>query len=127
MVNRLADLALRVHILKKAARLQLRERLRYLLLCRRVHTALIPLWVAVCGYSAFIATCCIYPHFAVVIHLDAPANEATPDLPTFLLFSTISLLCGLGVLVVLATRRMLSEYWFLNFFVHYGRRSKPNC
>ena len=124
MIDRLAILALRAHILKKALRLRVRERLDYLLICRRVHGAVIPLFAAVCAFSAFIAVCCIYPHFAVIIHLDPPANEAVPDIPTFLLFSALALFCGAGVFIVLATRRMLAECWLLDFLVHYAPRGR---
>lgn len=124
MIDRFASLALRAHIPKKAAKLRLQERLRYLVLCRRVHAAVIPLWAAVGFYSAFIAVCCIYPHFAVIIHLDAPASEAVPDLSTFALFSAAALFCGVGVSIVFATRRMLAEYWLLSFLVHYVRPGK---
>ena len=127
MIRRLASLALRFHILKKAARLRTRERLRYLLLCRWVHAAVIPVWTAVGAYAAFIAACCIYPHFAVIIHLDTPANEAVPDVPTFLLFSVVAVFCGAGVLIVFAARRILAEYWLLDFLVHYVLRGKRNC
>jgi hypothetical protein len=79
------------------------------------------------AYAVFIAVCCIYPHFAVIIRLDTPANEAVPDVPTFLLFSALAVFCGAGVLIVFATRRILAEYWLLDFLVHYVLRGERNC
>ena len=119
MLLQLAHFVLRAHILKKAARLGLPERLRYLRMARRVHGAIIPLWTVGALATAFIATCCIYPHFAVMIHLDEPANEAVPDVWTFAAFSLAALFLAFGVLLLFFTRRMLASYRLLLFVTYY--------
>jgi len=121
MFTWLAYFVLRVHILKKAARLQLSERLAYLLMSRRVHGVLIVLWTAGALASAFVATCCIYPHFAVIIHLDTPADEAVPDVWTAKAFFMATGFFVVGTLLLFVTRRMLAAYWLLLFFTYYVR------
>src|SRR6266487_3697027 len=103
MLSRLAHFVLGIHILKKAARLSLADRLRYLLLARRVHGAVIVMWIVCAFLSAFIATCCIYPHFAVIIHLDKPADEAVPDVWTFAAFFAATVFSAVGTLLLFVT------------------------
>ena len=60
--------------LKRAARLNVPDRLRYLMMTRKVLGAMLLLNAAVALCTSFIAMRWIHPHLAVIIHLDSPGD-----------------------------------------------------
>jgi hypothetical protein len=96
--------------------------LRYLMMARKVHDAMLLLNAAAALYTSFIATCCMYPHFGVVVHPDSPADEALGDVWTGAGSSELTLFLVLCVVAGLCTRRMLAEYWLAVFLTYYGPR-----
>ncbi len=120
MFSRLAQFVLRVHILKKASRLHLHERLSYLLLARRVHGVMILVWAVGALASAFIAACSLFPHLAVIIHLDSPADESIPDALTSAAFFLATVFLTVGISLLFITQRMLAMYWLLVFMTHFA-------
>jgi hypothetical protein len=119
MFLKLAHFVLGLHIIKKSVRLRTVARLRYFLLARRVYGALIPFFCFAALSGLFIAICCIYPHFAVIIHLDKPADEAIPCVRDFLVFCLLSTFSAMMVPILILGRRLLANYWLLFFLAEY--------
>ena len=127
MLSNLAKIILKLHILKKTARLPMRERLRYLQLCRRVHGAMIPFCAFFVVASVFVAICAFSPSFAVMVHLDTPATVGASDVFAFTMFILAAAFFGILFSALFVTRELLAEYWLLIFVAHYFPVSRaPN-
>lgn len=124
MFSHLAKFILRLHILKKTARLPLRERLRYLLLCRRVHGALIPFCAVFTAGSFFLAICSFSPAFAIAVHLDVPGAAAARDFFASGMFTLAAAFFGALFFALFVTRELLAFYLLFIFIVYYSR---PNA
>lgn len=122
MLSQLADILLRLHILKKTAGLPVPAKLRYLRLCRRVHGVMIPFCAIFAVASVFIAICAFAPSFAVMVHLDTPATVGTGDLFAFTMFLFAAAFFAILFSVLFMTREILAMYWLLIFTTHYVHR-----
>jgi len=121
MLSRIAQIILRLHILKKTARLPVPARLRYLQLCRRVHGFMIPFCAIFAVASLFIAICSFVQSFAVLVHLDTPATVGSSDVFAFAMFLLAAAFFGIMFLALFVTRELLALYWLLIFTTHYVR------
>jgi hypothetical protein len=120
MRERLAWILLRVHILKKTARLSAPEKLRYLWLCYRVHGAMITFCAISAVASVLLAICAYVPRFAVMAHLDSPATAVRMEF-VFVVFLLTGAFFGVLFSVLFVTREVLAAYWLLVFNTHYVR------
>ena len=120
MVSRLAQFALRLHILKKASSLALPERLCYLRLARQVHGAVLFFLPPFAVFVGFVAVWAFFPHLGVVLHLDDPDDEGTRDIWAAGIFFSLALFLTLGTFVIRATREILAALFVLNFIAYVG-------
>jgi hypothetical protein len=130
MASRVAQLVLRLHILKKAAAQRLPERLRYLLLARRVHGAVLLFWVPFTFCLLFVACWVFFPHLGVTLHLDEAGKEGTRDYWASTIFFSLSVVLVLGCWVILWTRELLASLFILNFVTYLDtirRRTRPSA
>jgi hypothetical protein len=121
MLSNIAKIILRLHILKKTARLPIPERLRYLQLCRRVHGVMIPFCAVFTVASFFVAICAFSPSFAVMVHLDTPDTVADRDFLASSMFLMATTFFGVLFFALFITRELLGLYWLLFFTVYYAR------
>lgn len=124
MLSQIATIILRVHILKKTARLPVPAKLRYLQLCRRVHGVMIPFCAVFSVAALFIALCAFIPSFAVLVHLDTPATVGGSDVFAFAMFLLAAAFFGLMSSALFVTRELLGIYWLVVFTTHYVPREK---
>ena len=125
MISRLAQFALRLHILKKASSLELPERLCYLRLARQVHGGVRFFLPPFAVFVGFVAVWAFFPHVGVVLHLDDPDKEGTRDILGAGVFLSLAIFLTLGIFVIRATREILAALFVLNFIAFVGsvRRS----
>jgi hypothetical protein len=124
MLSRIAMIILRLHILRRAARLPVQAKLRYFQLCRRVHGVMIPVCAVLAIASVFIAICAFSPGFSVMVHLDTPQSAGTSNLVAFTMFLCAAAYFGTLFSALFMTRELLAMYWLLIFAVHYVRHEE---